>query len=79
MVNPMGFMTPEQMEMVAKIQEHTDSIKALVVRHKGVITITLSTQNEEAKEYVPQVQDALIKSIAQSLQILFGITGTIEE
>lgn len=79
MVNPMSMMTPEQLKMVAQIQEHTNSIKALVVRHKGVITITLSTQSEEAKEYIPQVQEALIKSIAQSLQVLFGITGTIEE
>ena len=78
MVSPMSMMTPEQMKMVAQIQAHTNSIKALVVRRKGVLTVTLSTQEDEAKEYIPQVQDALIKSIAQSLQVLFGITGTIE-
>lgn len=75
----MPTMTPEQTANIAKIQELTKHISARVVKSAdGSIAISFITDNEQAKAILPQIQTALVSSIANVLHMMFGITGSVE-
>ena len=78
-MNPMLMLGPEQQKMLAEVQKFTTNIKAIVKKHgNNGFTVTLDTNNKEAEQYLPQIRESLISSIAQTLYTFFNIQGKIE-
>lgn len=77
--NPLSMMSEEQQKMLAEVQKYTKDIKAVVKKEgDNSFAVILDTKNEQAKEYLPQIRDSLINSIAQTLYTFFNIAGKIE-
>jgi hypothetical protein len=66
--------TPEQL---AQMQAVTSRIKARIHRENNEITIHLETEDPAAIQWLPQVTQGIVGSVAQSLYQLFGIQGEI--
>lgn len=78
-MNPLQMMSPEQQKLLVEVQKFTKDIKAVI--HKegdNSFTVTLNTDNPEAQQYLPQIQNSMINSLAQTLYTFFNITGTVE-
>lgn len=65
-------MTPEQL---AQMQAVTSHIKARIHTENNRITIDLDTGDPGAAQWLPQVTEGIVGSVAQSLYQLFGIQG----
>lgn len=75
MVNPLAFLSPQQQEMLKKIQAVSQHIKAQIKTSDNELQVSLKTENPEAVQLVPQIQEALVNSIAQTLYQMFNIEG----
>lgn len=75
MVNPLAFLSPQQQEVLEKIQAISQNINAQIKTSDNEVQISLKTDNPEAAQLVPQIQEALVNSIAQTLYQMFNITG----
>lgn len=78
-MNPMQMLSPKQQKLLQQVQQYTKDIKAVVIQTPGEITVRLETVNKEAEKFIPQIQDGIINSIAQSLHIMFNIEGRVEK
>ncbi len=78
-MNPMQMLNPEQAKMLAEVQKYTKYIKAVITK-KGdnTLTLILETDNPEAEQYLPQIRESLINSLAQTLYTFFDVQGRIE-
>lgn len=77
--NPLSMLNPEQQKLLEEVQKFTKDIKATVKKEGGnSFTVTLNTENTEAQQYLPQIRESMITSLAQTLYTFFGITGKIE-
>jgi hypothetical protein len=65
-------MTPEQL---AQMQAVTSRIKARIHTDGGEIKVILETADPEAAQWLPQVTEGIVCSVAQALYQLFGIEG----
>ncbi len=77
-MNPLTMMSEEQQKMLAEVQKFTKDIKAVV--HKegdNSFTVTLNTNNPKAQEYLPQIRESMISSLAQTLYTFFNIKGSV--
>lgn len=78
-MNPLAMMSEEQQEMLAKVQKFTKDIKAVVHKEgSNGFTVTLSTKNPQAEQYLSQIRASMINSLAQTLYTFFNITGRVE-
>ena len=78
-MNPIAMLSPEQQKFLTEVQKFTKDIHATVVKRDGNgITVTLTASNPQAEPYLPQIQNALISSIAQMLYTMFNIQGRVE-
>jgi len=75
MVNPMAFMTPQQLEMLKKVQAVSQNIRAQVKTSDNQLQVWLTTDDPEATKLIPQIQEALVSSISSSLYQMFNISG----
>ena len=74
-MNPLAFLTPQQQETLKKIQAVSQHINAQIKSSDNELQVSLKTENPEAAQLVPQIQEALVNSIAQTLYQMFNITG----
>ena len=78
-MNPLTMLNPEQAKMLEEVQKFTKDIKCVVKKEGGsCFTVTLNTNNPQAEEYLPQIQNSLINSLAQTLYTFFNIQGRVE-
>lgn len=78
-MNPLAMMSEEQQRMLQEVQKFTKDIKAVVHKEGGnSFTVTLNTNNPEAQQYLPQIRESMINSLAQTLYTFFNITGRVE-
>lgn len=75
-MNPMAFMTPQQQEMLKKVQLVSKNISAQIKTSGNEIHVWLNTDNPEAAQLLPQIQEGLVNSIANTLYQMFNIAGT---
>lgn len=75
-MNQMAFMTPQQQEMLKKVQAVSKNISAQIKTSDNEIRIWLNTDNPEAAQLLPQIQEGLVNSMANTLYQMFGISGT---
>lgn len=77
-MNPLAMMSDEQQKMLGEVQKFTKDIKAIIKKEgDNSFTVTLNTKNEQARQYLPQIRESMIGSLAQMLYTLFGITGKV--
>jgi hypothetical protein len=66
-------MTPEQL---AQMQAVTSRIKARIhTEDNREIRVYLDTEDAQAAQWLPQVAEGIVGSVAQALYQLFGIEG----
>ena len=74
-MNPMAFMTPQQQEMLKKVQAISKDISAQIKTSDNEIHVLLNTDNPDAAQLIPQIQEGLVNSLASTLYQMFNISG----
>lgn len=74
-MNPLAFLTPQQQETLKKIQEISKNISAQIKISDNHLQVWLKTDDPEALKLLPQIQEALVNSIAGTLYQMFDISG----
>ena len=77
-MNPLAMMSEEQQKMLQEVQKFTTDIKATVKKEGNGFTLILDTNNPQAEQYLSQIRDSVISSMAQTLYTLFNIQGRVE-
>lgn len=78
-MNPLAMLNPEQQKMLQEVQKFTKDIKAVVKKEgDSSFTVTLNSENPQAQQYLPQIRESMINSLAQTLYTFFNITGRLE-
>jgi hypothetical protein len=75
MFNPMAFATQQQKEQLAKMQVFTRRIRYVIHTEANRVEITLQTDDAEAMQLIPQLQEGIVGSTAQMLYQLFAMEG----
>ena len=75
MFNPLGLITPAQQEQLAMMQVYTTKIHYVLHTEDNRMEISLQTEDAEAENFVPQLQEAMVGCISQVLYHMFGIQG----
>ena len=73
--NPMAFATPQQREQLAKMQQLSEKIKYIVHTDGGHVEFSLKTDDPEAAQLIPQIQEGIVSSVTQMLYTMFAMTG----
>ena len=73
--NPMAFATPQQREELAKMQQFTKRIKYRIHTEDNRVEISLNTDDAEAMQLLPQLQEGIVTSVTQMLYQMFDMEG----
>lgn len=73
--NPMAFASQQQKEQLAQMQQFTKDVKCTIHVEDNRVEITLQTDNEQAAQLIPQLQEGIVGSVSQMLYQMFNITG----
>lgn len=71
------FATPKQREALQQMKELTKDVTATIAKREDGVSVTLKTDNAQARQMLPQISEALVNSIGQTLNSFFEITGEI--
>lgn len=74
-MNPLAFLTPQQQEALKRIQAVSQNISAQIKTSDNQLQVWLKTDDPEAAQLLPQIQEALVNSIAGTLYQMFNISG----
>ena len=75
MFNPIAFATPQQREQLIQAQQFTKKIKYVVHTEGNRIEISLVTDDKEAAQLLPQIQEGIVSSVTQVLYTMFAMSG----
>jgi len=73
--NPLVMMTPQQREQLAKMQVFTKNIKYIIHTEDNRLVVTLNTDDAEAMQLLPQLQEGIVASVTQMLYTMFAMQG----
>ena len=73
--NPLTMATPQQKEQLAKMQEFTKKMKYVIHTEGKKVEISLETDDAEAMQLIPQLQEGIVGSVTQMLYTMFGMSG----
>jgi len=73
--NPLVMATPQQQAELAKMQQFTKKIKYVVHTGDNRVEFSLKTDDPEAAQLVPQIEEGIVSSVAQMLYVMFGMEG----
>lgn len=75
--NPMAFATPQQKEQLMKMQVFTQKIKYVIHTEdsENRVEVTLKTDDPEAAQLLPQLQEGIVTSVTQMLYQMFSMEG----
>jgi len=73
--NPLAFATPQQREQLTKMQQFTEKIKYIVHTDDGRVEFLLKTDDPQAAQLIPQIQEGIVSSVTQMLYAMFAMTG----
>lgn len=74
--NPLTMATPQQREQLAKMQVFTKKIKYVVHTEDNRVEVTLNTDDAEAMQLLPQLQEGIVSSVTQMLYTMFAMEGS---
>jgi hypothetical protein len=75
MINPFSLLNPNQMDTLQKIQQVSRNIKVEMATSDRELTLKFVTEDSQAAELIPSIQEALVTSIANTLYQMFNIGG----
>jgi len=75
MVNPLSFLNPQQQEVLKRVQLVSQNINTQIRIVDNEVRVSLKTDDPEAAQLLPQIQEALVNSIANTLYQMFNISG----
>ena len=75
MFSPIAFATPQQREQLMQAQQFTRKIKYVVHTEGNRIDISLVTDDKEAAQLLPQIQEGIVSSVTQMLYTMFAMSG----
>ena len=75
MFNPIAFATPQQREQLVQAQQFTRKIKYVVRTEGNRIEFSLITDDKEAAQLLPQIQEGIVNSVTQMLYTMFAMSG----
>ena len=73
--NPIAFATPQQREQLVQTQQFTRKIKYVVRTEGNRIEFSLITDDKEAAQLLPQIQEGIVNSVTQMLYTMFAMSG----
>ena len=73
--NPIAFATPQQREQLVQAQQFTRKIKYIVRTEGNRIEFSLITDDKEAAQLLPQIQEGIVNSVTQMLYTMFAMSG----
>ena len=73
--NPIAFTTPQQREQLTQAQRFTRKIKYVVHTEGNRIEFSLATDDAEAAQLLPQIQEGIVTSLTQLLYTMFAMSG----
>ena len=75
--NPIAFATAQQKEQLAKMQRLTQNIKYTIHTEdsENRVEVTLKTDDPEAVQLLPQLQEGIVASVTQMLYQMFAMQG----
>jgi len=75
--NPLTMATPQQREQLAKAQQFTKHIKYIVHTEdsQNRLEFTLKTDDPQAAQLIPQLQEGIVASVTQMLYTLYAMEG----
>lgn len=71
------FATPKQREALQQMKVLTKNITATITKREDGIIVVLKTDDSQAQQVLPQISEALVNSVGQTLNSFFEITGEI--
>ncbi len=74
-LNPIAFATPQQREQLVQAQQFTKKIKYVVRTEGNRIEFSLITDDKEAAQLLPQIQEGIVNSVTQMLYTMFAMSG----
>ncbi len=73
--NPIALTSPQQREQLAQAQRFTRKIRYIVHTEGNRIELSLATDDAEAAQLLPQIQEGIVTSITQLLYTMFAMSG----
>ena len=75
--NPIALATAQQKEQLAKMQQLTKNIKYTIHTEdsENRVEVTLKTDDPEAAQLLPQLQEGIVTSVTQMLYQMFAMNG----
>jgi predicted GTPase len=73
--NPMAFATPQQKEQLAQMQQFTQKVRCTIHTEDNRVEVSLETDDEQAAQLIPQLQEGIVGSVSHMLYQMFGVTG----
>ncbi len=73
--NPLAFATPQQKEQLQKMQVFTKRIRCTIHTENNRVEIILNTDDAEAMQLIPQLQEGIVTSVTQMLYQMFDMEG----
>ena len=73
--NPIAFVSPQQREQLVQAQRFTRKIKYIVHTESNRIELSLATDDAEAAQLLPQIQEGIVTSLTQLLYTMFAMSG----
>ncbi len=73
--NPIAFTTPQQREALMQAQQFTKKIKYVVHTEGNRIEFSLITDDKEASQLLPQIEEGIVTSVTQMLYTMFAMSG----
>ena len=74
-LNPMSFATPQQQEQLTRMQVLTQNISYIIHTEDNRVEIILKTDDPEAAQLIPQLQEGIVGSATQMLYQMFAMGG----
>lgn len=74
--NPLTMATPQQREQLERMQVFTKKIKYVVHTEDNRVEVTLNTDDAEAMQLLPQLQEGIVSSVTQMLYTMFAMEGS---
>lgn len=75
MFNPMIFSTPQQQELLQKMQQFTKRMKYVIHTEGNKVEVSIDTEDAEAAQLIPQLQEGIVTSVTQMLYLMFAMHG----
>ncbi len=73
--NPIAFTTPQQREALMQAQQFTKKIKYIVHTEGNRIEFSLITDDKEASQLLPQIEEGIVTSVTQMLYTMSAMSG----